>query len=127
MQNTYKIYIAGKLNGMACDYIKNIHEMVKWGTLVMRSGFSVYIPALDFLAGFIDGGFSYSDYFNNSQPWLKCSDAVFLVPGWETSEGTKREVETAQMNCIPVFDGNLRPTNIINMMIRYFEDKESVD
>lgn len=98
-----RVYIAGKLNSDAVGYIKNIHNMIYWAEKVRRAGFSVYIPAIDFIVGIVKGDLEYSDFFDNSQPWLLASDAVFLVPGWETSEGTKREIDTAHKNNIPVF------------------------
>ena len=98
-----KVYIAGKLNSNACEYIKNMHRMIKTAREVRGLGFSVYVPGNDFLEGLVDGYFEYDEYFNNSQPWLDAADAVFLVPGWETSEGTKREIERAKLQNIPVF------------------------
>lgn len=98
-----KVYIAGKLNDDACGYIKNIHRMIIWAEKIRKLGFAVYVPGIDFLQGVIFGDWEYSDYFNNSQVWLDVSDAVFLVPGWETSEGTKREIKRAREQNIPIF------------------------
>jgi hypothetical protein len=84
-----KIYIAGKLNDTAVGYIKNCHKMIKTAKEVRSAGFSVYVPCIDFLEGLVDGGFEYNDYFDNSQPWLLASDAVFLTPGWGSSEELK--------------------------------------
>lgn len=99
-----RVYVAGKLNGMACDYIKNIHRMIITSEKVRKAGFAVYVPGIDFLQGVIFGNWDYADYFDNSQPWLDVSDAIFLTPGWETSEGTKREIERAKARNIPVYD-----------------------
>jgi hypothetical protein len=98
-----KVYVAGKLNSDAVGYIKNMHKMIKTAKLLRDNGFSVYVPCNDFLEGLVDGQFEYADYFDNSQPWLSSSDAVFLTPGWETSEGTKREIAFAESLQIPVF------------------------
>ena len=98
-----RIYIAGKLNDDACGYIKNMHRMITWGDRVRKAGFAVYIPGLDFLQGLVFGNYEYADYFDNSQPWLDASDGIFLVPGWEKSMGTKREIERAKQQEIPVF------------------------
>lgn len=111
----YKVYVAGKLNAIACDYIQNVHRMIKWARKIRATGFAVYVPAIDLLEGLVDGHFQYEDYFNNSQPWLMAADAVFLVPGWQSSKGTKEEIETAKMCGIPVFDE-------LPKMIRYFSD-----
>jgi hypothetical protein len=64
---------------------------------------SVYVPCNDFLEGLVDGNFTYEDYFKNSQPWLLASDFVFVCPGWESSKGTKKEIELAGTNGIPIF------------------------
>lgn len=98
-----RIYIAGKLNGMACDYIKNIHRMIIAAEKVREAGFAVFVPGLDFLQGVIFGDWDYIDYFDNSQAWLDVSDAIFLTPGWETSEGTRKEIKRAQVQNIPVY------------------------
>jgi len=108
-----KIYVAGKLNDDAIGYIKNMHRMIKTAKKVRDAGFSVYVPCIDILEGLVDGNFEYSDFFNNSQPWLLSADAIFLTPGWGTSEGTKREIALARENDIPVFDS-------LEVMIAHF-------
>jgi hypothetical protein len=99
-----KVYVAGKLNADAVGYIKNMHRMIMTARELRRKGYCVYVPCNDFLEGLVDGNFDYHEYFDNSQPWLKSADAVFLVPGWETSTGTKKEMETASACGIPIFD-----------------------
>lgn len=98
-----KVYVAGKLNADAVGYIKNIHRMIKVARTLRKEGYSVYVPCNDFLEGLVDGNFDYADYFENSQPWLSVADAVFLVPGWESSIGTAKEIALANEKEIPVF------------------------
>jgi hypothetical protein len=98
-----KCYVAGKLNSDACGYIKNCHRMIKTARVLRNMGIAVYVPCNDFLEGLVDGSFEYADYFENSQPWLLVSDFVFVCEGWETSEGTKKEITLAQKSGIPVF------------------------
>jgi len=105
-----KIYVAGKLNDMAVDYLNNVHKMMVTAEEVKKAGYAIYVPAIDLLMGIKFGYTDYHDYFDNSQPWLEASDAVFLTPGWETSTGTKNEMRTAWQNAIPVFD-NLTEMN----------------
>ena len=109
-----KVYVAGKLNDDAVGYIKNCHRMIKTAKKLRNWGFAVYVPCIDFLEGIVDGDFNYTDYFDNSQPWLLSSHAVFLTPGWETSIGTAKEIELAKVNNIPVF-------NNIEEIVNYFE------
>jgi len=98
-----RVYIAGKLNDTACDYIKNVHKMIKEAEKVRMSGFSVFIPCLDILAGIVSGNRNYEDYFNNSQEWLDVADALYVLDNWRTSKGTKREIKRARQKNIPVF------------------------
>lgn len=109
-----KIYVAGKLNADAVGYIKNIHKMIRTAKVLRNQGFSVYVPCNDFLEGIVDGDFEYEDFFDNSQPWLLSSDAMFLTPGWETSSGTLKEIKLAREHNIPVFYN-------IDALKKYFE------
>ena len=112
-----RVYVAGKLNDDAIGYIRNMHRMIRTARKVRKAGFSVYVPCNDFLEGLVDGKFKYEEYFNNSQPWLEASEAIFLTPGWETSAGTKREIELANGLDIPVFSD-------LKKMVEYFNSKK---
>jgi len=98
-----KIYIAGRLNGTAVEYLKNIHSMLLFAEAVRQCGYAVFVPCLDFLMGIIMGNYEYNDYFSNSQPFLEICDAIFVCPNWKTSEGTKKEIERAEQLGIPVY------------------------
>lgn len=98
-----RVYVAGKLNDTACGYIQHMHRMLKCSEEVRRRGYSVYVPCIDIIQGLVFGNWTYDDFFSNSQPWLDAADAIFLVPGWESSEGTKREIVRAKSQSIPVF------------------------
>jgi hypothetical protein len=115
-----KVYVAGKLNDSAVGYIKNFHRMIKTAREVRSAGYAVYVPCNDFLEGLVDGNFDYAEYFDNSQPWLVSADAIFLTPGWETSSGTAKEIETAKSNNIPVFD------TIRNMNLHFYGKRKKV-
>jgi len=97
-----KIYIAGALNSDAVGYIRNLHRMISYSNKLRRKGYSVFVPGLDILMGLLDGDFDYKDYFENSQPWLAVSDIMFVCPGWESSKGTVKEIESAKELGIPV-------------------------
>lgn len=111
-----RVYVAGKLNDPACGYVRHMHRMIKTAIKALRAGFSVFVPCLDILMGLVAGDFSYEDYFYNSQPWLASSDAVLLTPGWESSEGTKREIAYAQEQGIPIFTS-------VSEMKKFFQEK----
>jgi hypothetical protein len=101
MKRRTRIYVAGPLNALACDYLKNVHQMMQCAEALRKKGYSVYVPALDLLMGLTFGNYEYGDYFENSQPWLDASDAMFLCLGWEKSVGTLRELDRAAQRCIP--------------------------
>lgn len=96
------VYVAGALNGMACDYIKNMNNTIVHAIRIKKIGFAVYVPGTDFLLGLVDGNFEYPDYFDNSQPFMVKCDYIFVCPGWENSNGTKKEIELAETCQIPV-------------------------
>ena len=98
-----RCYVAGKLNSDAVGYLKNVSKMIKTARKLRSMGVAVYVPCNDLLEGIVDGEFEYKDYFDNSQPWLLASDFVFVCEGWETSEGTKREIDLARDMGIQVY------------------------
>lgn len=101
-----RVYVAGKLNDNAVGYLKNVHKMCYWDDQIRRVGdyekYSVFNPCLDLIIGIMQGVYEYKHYFNNNLCWLEVADVVFVCPGWETSEGTKREIIRADELDIPV-------------------------
>lgn len=98
-----KVYIAGKLNARSsCNYIKNVHRMIKAGDKIRKLGYSVYIPCLDLLLGLVAGNMAYEDYFDNNLPWIKVSDFLYVLPNSDDSSGTQREIDFARINNIPI-------------------------
>ena len=96
-------YIAGALNGMAIDYIHNMHRMIIWAEKIRKLGYAVFVPGIDLLQGLVMGDWEYADFFQNSQPFLQISHIVFVVPGWEKSKGTARELVTAKEYGVPIY------------------------
>lgn len=101
-----RIYIAGKYNDkdiVSC--LANIRRGIEMGAYLVKEGFAVYCPFLDFQFGLSMFGYAIEkkDYQDNSMAWVEVSDALFILPGWETSGGTKREIARAESLCIPVF------------------------
>jgi hypothetical protein len=111
MKYNKAIYIAGRLSknedhsvADAVQYLQNVSKMMETAQRIKEAGYSVLVPALDLLMGMKFGYETYDDYFNNNLIWVAKSDAVFLVPTWETSPGTRREMQHAIDNGVPVFD-----------------------
>ncbi len=105
MENKKIAYIAGALTADTYAYVQNLHKMTMWGEKVRKLGYAIYVPGWDFLHGVVHGDLNLEDYFDNSQPFLKKSDIMFVCPGWENSKGTKKELVTAKECGIPIYFG----------------------
>lgn len=114
------IYIAGALNADAVYYIQNLHRMIKWDIRIRDLGFSTFCPGYDFLGGLVAGYWLYKDYFGNNQAILSRCDAVFLVPGYNRSKGTNKEITEAFKLNIPVFHNT-------GELMRYFDKRTNND
>ena len=98
-----RVYVAGPYNsGNVLGVLANIRRGIKLSLEALNEGFAVYCPWLDFQWGIIDN-ISLQAYRENAIAWLQASHAVLLVPGWEESEGVKRELRVASALGIPVF------------------------
>lgn len=98
-----RAYIAGKLNAdNACDYIKNVHTMMKYAEQVRKDGYAVFVPSNDLLMGMMFGNYSYEDYAGNNLEWVKAADVLFVCPDSHHSKGTQKEIEVANLHNIPI-------------------------
>jgi hypothetical protein len=96
-----RVYVAGPLNALACDYLKNVHRFVAADRALRRHGLAPFNPALDLLTGILDGEFEYADYFEPNFAWLEAAEAVYLL---DHSPGADRECVRAVELGIPVFE-----------------------
>lgn len=119
-----RVYIAGKLNDLACQYIKNMSLMIKEANKVRRLGYCVLVPCLDIIQGLVDGDFDYEHYAGNNMAWLEVSDAMYVLDNWRTSKGTIAEIERANELKIPVF---FMENDGIGALIAYFSAKDKKD
>jgi len=96
------VYVAGKLNAMAVDYIKNMNNMIWCANTIKSKGYAVYIPCLDFLTGLVIGYYDYEDYADNNMAWLEKADLVYVMAFSEDSIGTQKEKQRASELGIPI-------------------------
>ena len=116
-----RIYVAGAYSaGNVIGVLDNMREGMRLSTEVMLAGFAPFCPWLDYHFQLMlrEGeNLSVDDYYQYSLEWLEASNAVLLVPGWESSKGTIAEIERAGYWGIPVF-------KTLESVIMYFSGHE---
>lgn len=104
MEKPKRAYIAGPYSGGdIITILHNIRQGINKAAVLMREGYAVFCPFLDFLIAFMPGPpIDKKIYQANSMAWVECCDVMYVLPGWETSVGTKREIARAEELGIPV-------------------------
>ena len=104
-RRSIKVYPAGPIQGAAiANTLANIDNGNMWTARLFQLGFSVF-PV------FSDEQFirrvrpvpAIQDIYNYSIEWLKVSDAMLCIDGWEMSHGAQQERRIADEHSIPVF------------------------
>jgi hypothetical protein len=102
-----KIYIAGAYSAdNVMDVLTNMRKGMRLSTEAFLAGFAVFCPWLDhqFVWQLREGEtLTIDNFYQYSLTWLSVSDAILLVPGYENSYGTQKELEKAKELGIPVF------------------------
>jgi len=110
-----RVYVAGlysrNADGSKAGTIDTLHNMrvgIEVATNLLRMGYAVFCPWLDFQFGLVDE-FSPEVYKANSMAWLEVSDAVFVISGEGLGSGVDAEIARAKELNIPVchFDSEL--------------------
>ena len=102
-----RVYIAGAYSANnVIEILDNIREGMRLATKVFLLGYSPFCPWLDFHFQLMLRGaekLTVEDYYRYSIAWLEVSDVMLLVPGWQSSKGTKTEMEIAYKMDIPIY------------------------
>lgn len=93
-----RIYVAGKFtDDSAFKVLNNMRIGIEHSIEIFKLGHAPFCPWLDYQFILMGGGdIPCERMYANSIEWLKVCDAVFLLPGWESSNGTQKEVEIAR-------------------------------
>ena len=100
-----RIYVAGKIQGSTLlESLKNINEGQDFTAMIFKLGYSPYpvFTDMEFLMR-VSPAPSIEEVYAYSRTWLKASDVMIVIPGWEKSVGVAKEIECAKENDTPVF------------------------
>lgn len=101
-----RIYIAGAYSAdNVIEVLDNMRRGMRTATECFLAGNAPFCPWLDFHFQLMlrEGeALTVQDYYEYSIAWLKVSDELWVLPDYENSDGTLREIETAERLGIPV-------------------------
>lgn len=101
-----RIYLAGSYSAdNIIGVLDNIRKGQRAGAVAMMRGYAVFCPWLDYQLHFhLREGETIPKkiYQDNSMAWLEVSNEVWVLPGYENSNGTNREIARAHELKIPV-------------------------
>jgi hypothetical protein len=102
-----RIYVAGPYSANnVITVLDNIRNGIRASTELMLRGYSPFCPWLDFhfQLQLRDGEqLDVQDYYRYTLAWLPVSDAMLVLPGYETSKGTLAEIKLANEKFIPIY------------------------
>lgn len=98
------IFISGPYTAPTKDRVeKNIQIADIYARLIASRGLGFICPHLNSRHMEDVVGCDYRFWMRMYRELLRACDAVFFLPNWETSEGSKEEHEVATENLIPAF------------------------
>jgi hypothetical protein len=102
-----RVYIAGPYSAPTiCEGLENIRRGRRMATKLLQHGIAVFCPWLDselFMQLREGEVITLETIQAHSMAWLKASEAVLCLKGWEKSRGTLTEIQVANECGIPVF------------------------
>ncbi len=98
-----RVFVCGPYSAdNVMDVLGNIGRGIEESYRVFRSGFAPYCPWFD--SRFAEmADIDKEDFYELSMAWLEVSDAVYMIKGWEKSEGCLKEWKRAKELEIPMF------------------------
>jgi hypothetical protein len=106
MAKRRRVYVAGKYSANnVLDVLKNIGRGEKECAKLFAMGYAPFCPWHDksYVTDNPNGYFTVEQFYEHGLAWLEVSDAVLVLSGWQTSQGTIAEIEQAKKFGVPVF------------------------
>ncbi len=107
MKKRLRIYVAGAISDSnPLTFLHNLRVGIRVCTEFMLKGYAPFCPFLDFMLVFQmrEGEEVTADQIKEySVAFLHDSVAIYVIPGWGRSKGTRDEIEEAYKLRIPVF------------------------
>lgn len=88
-----RVYISGPITGVP-DYLIRFEQAKKF--LFTRGFFDVVNPAQMCIN--LPSSFTHDEYMRVCMAALECCDTIYMLKGWEQSEGAKAECEWAMFH-----------------------------
>ena len=107
MESIKRVYVCGAYSAdNVISILDNIRIGMRASTELFLKGYAVFCPWLDFHFQLMlrEGEIlSVEDYYRYSLAWLEVSDAIYVLPHSESSNGTQREIKRAIELNIPIY------------------------
>lgn len=99
-----RIYIAGPYSASnIIEALNNMRRGMQLSYEVLKAGFAPFVPFFDYHFSLI-GETTLDEYYEYSLAWLRASEAILLLRGWQKSSGTLKELAIAQELNLPIFE-----------------------
>ena len=96
------VYLAGPVRGDRINIVyENIQRAREWACFLWEVGFAVFCPHLN--TAFMDGIVEDEVFLEGDLNILSRCDTIFVLPGWEDSQGTIGEIGEALKMGIPIY------------------------
>lgn len=102
-----RVYVAGAYSAdNVLDCLRNIGKGEEYSTIIFNMGFAPFCPwhDKDFIIRNWNADYTVQQFYDFCIAWLEVSQYMFLVPGWENSKGTLKEIDIAKRLSIPIFE-----------------------
>ena len=103
-----RVYVAGPYSAdNVMQVLENMRAGIRASTEVLLAGFAPFCPWLDYQYKFAVQGaeeLTINDFYQYSLSWLRVSEAMLILDGWQKSKGTLHEIEVAKELGIPIFE-----------------------